>query len=164
MSRKLDAIVAELDVLQASDFDLSRPDSQGIKRLHTLSDELRATGGPQEVGAILFSFIERVTAGDLRPPRFDFGCPGPLAHSIEKLTGYEHQLFESLCRQPAPLTVWMLNRIINVTTNTSERKRLLNVMRDICSHPNAASYTREVAAEFLRFQAPARSFDHGFRG
>jgi hypothetical protein len=151
MARTLPEIVEAFSALTAEDFDLDRKEASGVDQLHALAEELLSTARPDQAAEIILSFIERVTAEDLRPPRYDFGTPGPLVHSLEKLPGYEDHLLSSLKRRPAPLTVWMLNRLINGSTK-DRREQLLDCLRQVCAHPDASAYTRQLAEELLRFQ------------
>ena len=152
MGRSPDELAVELGRLTAGDFDLDRPDARGMERLQLLLDELPAAAGPERAAELILAFIERVTADDLRPPRYDFGTPGPLVHTLESLPGYQAPLEISLRRRPAPLSVWMLNRILNATEDWRERERLLSLLREAGAHPTAAPYTRELAEYFYRGQ------------
>jgi hypothetical protein len=51
-------------------------------------------------------------------PEIDFGLPGPLVHFIEHfhLKGYEELLISSVERKPTEHTIFMLNRVVNGTT------------------------------------------------
>ncbi|BFT72432.1 hypothetical protein [Paenibacillus sp. P36] len=65
-------------------------------------------------------------------PDVDFGSPGPIVHFVEKYykKGYEEKLIVSLYRNPTNHTLWMLNRIINVSEN-EQKQQYLNVLSDI---------------------------------
>lgn len=155
MQRTFAAIVADLDSLTAADFDLNSIHASGMERLGRMMDELAATASAAEAAPIILGFIERVTARELPPGSYEFGSPGPLVHTLEQLGGYEAHLFASLERRPAPLSVWMLNRIINVTGDPTDRARLLQMLEQVTRHPTASTFTREEARRFLEFQQEA---------
>ena len=51
----------------------------------------------------------------------ELGTPGPLVHTLETLRGgYEMLLAESVRRKPTLLSVWMVNRILNVNPPDAE--------------------------------------------
>lgn len=90
----------------------------------------------------IFQFMEE-------HPDADFGSPGPIVHTMEKLGGYEDALVQSLGRKPIPLTVWMVNRILNDDLAPSERERWLDVLRGVAENPNASDEARAEAMDFL---------------
>ena len=64
---------------------------------------------------------------------FDFGMPGQIVHALEKhyKKGLEEELFKSLNRKPTFYTLWMLNRIINGTSDTKEKECYMEVLKSI---------------------------------
>lgn len=150
--RSIVDIANDFDALTAADFDMFLVEARGLERLQALCQELLEVGRPEEAIGVMLRFIERVMAGDLRPPRFDFGSPGPLVHTLEKLPGYERSLYASLQRQPTPLTIWMLNRRLNITCQEAERERLLALLQGAATHPKASPFTREEAQYFIAYQ------------
>ncbi len=93
----------------------------------------------------MFALLERF-------PEADFGSPGPLVHELELISGYETALELSLIRQPTDLTVWMVNRIINASTEQAVRGRWLAQLRAVLEHPLASARVRESAAGFIKYQ------------
>jgi hypothetical protein len=79
----------------------------------------------------------------------DLGAPGPLAHTLEALGGYEPSLLESVARKPTALTLWMVNRILNSLSGAPERRVYLAALEDSLVHPGASASAREAAAGFL---------------
>ncbi len=128
------------------------PEANGIQRLHSLTDELIALNVPSESAELLLRFIERSSRFEGIDPRFDLGTPGPLVHMLERLQNYREHLVRSIQRQPTPLTVWMVNRILN-EVDQQQRELWLGLLRNCRSHPSASSVTREEAEEFLRYQS-----------
>jgi len=64
---------------------------------------------------------------------FDFGMPGQIVHTLEKhyKKGLEEELFKSLNRKPTFYTLWMLNRIINGTSDTKEKEGYMEMLKSI---------------------------------
>lgn len=64
---------------------------------------------------------------------FDFGMPGQIVHTLEKhyKKGLEEELFKSLNRKPTFYTLWMLNRIINGTSDTKEKESYMEMLKSI---------------------------------
>lgn len=114
--------------------------------LYELTDQLKKD--KEEILAIepILRLIEKY-------PTTDFGSPGPLVHFIERFMGqYEEKLLESLDRRPTPLTVWMLNRVINGAKKKATRLTLIKKMESINQNPNVDNETKEEAMTFLKFQ------------
>ena len=90
-------------------------------------------------------------------PTADFGSPGPLVHTVERFRGqYELKLLDSLDRRPTPLTIWMLNRVINGETNEARQRTLIKRLDGITRDLNVDDEVRKNAMEFLRFQSKRR--------
>jgi hypothetical protein len=93
----------------------------------------------------MFEFMERLDASDL-------GNPGPLVHTLEEWRGtYESFLAESIRRKPTPLSVWMVNRILN--SKPLDAANWLALLQEVLDHPGAASKAKKQAAHFLEEQA-----------
>lgn len=81
--------------------------------LDNILDDLFENEDADKVIPTLFDLIEKYPGADL-------GTPGPTVHTLESFDGqYEDHLFSSLDKKPAPLTVLMLNRIINALIDPS---------------------------------------------
>ncbi len=83
-------------------------------------------------------------------PNFDFGSPGELVHYLESFykNGYENKLVDSIQRSPTEHTLWMLNRIINGTTESEEKDNYLNLLENIYSDKSIAQNIRSTARRF----------------
>jgi hypothetical protein len=83
-------------------------------------------------------------------PTIDFGSPGPFVHFIEKFygNGYEEMLIQSIERFPTFHTVWMLNRLINGSSE-QQKKYFLNALRSILNSPKASKELKNITKEFL---------------
>ena len=130
--------------LQPADFDLRNGDANGIETLYAVGDEIEA----KKLSAWfedVFRFMERLEACDL-------GSPGPLVHALESIGGYEDALFASLSRKPTPLTLWMLNRIINGAAG-ADKAELIQKLQACADHDKASEMARQEARDFLEFQA-----------
>ena len=84
-----------------------------------------------------------------RHPLTDFGSPGPIVHFVERFykKGYEEELLLSLKRMPTLHTVWMLNRLINVT---DQAEAYLELLKEISEN---ASCDKEIREEALHFSS-----------
>src|SRR5262245_50050012 len=114
----------------------------------TSSGELTDAWSASDVG---IESVEPILRFMEEHPALDYGMPGPLAHFVEEfyLRGYEERLIESVSRKPTPLTVWMLNRVINGTQESATKAALVATMRQAANHPNADQQTLERVKGFL---------------
>lgn len=107
MRSTADEIMRELEDFQP---DPSRSGENQF-RLYEILEGFEAS--PDNAGVIpaMFRLMERCTGAD-------FGSPGPMVSWIEKLgvENYLGQLVESVGRRPTYLNLWMVNRILNVTS------------------------------------------------
>jgi hypothetical protein len=144
MPRTFDQILDGLAALKPEDFDLMKPDSNGPERLKALTEELMLLPQPERGILAMFQLMERM-------PEVDLGSPGPLVHTLEQMRGhYESELVESLKRKPTPLSVWMVNRILNVTRSPEQRQFYLNLLRLAADHPAAPEGARQSAQHFIK--------------
>jgi|SRR3954463_5262517 hypothetical protein len=139
-------IVMGLRSLQERDFDLNNTDAFGNERLYELTQGLLNLHSPERSIPELFAVMERM-------PDADLGSPGPLVHTLEKLTGYETELVESVRRRPALLSVWMVNRILNSNPQEHIREQYLTLLRDVEQRRDVSKTVRKDAADFVEFQA-----------
>lgn len=152
MAEILIKIISEFEALQPRDFNLVYEDAFGMETLNRLADELMANASPEITAQTLLEFTERLSRSTEIDPRFDLGTPGPIVHTLEKISDYEKYLVESLKRFPTPLTVWMINRILNVTTEKSKEEFWMKMLEDVASNDEVSEMTRKEAKGFLRFQ------------
>ncbi len=144
MARTIEEIVADFDLLAARDFDYANPSANGWDWLQHLCDELRAINKPMVCAPVLFHTMERLDGADL-------GSPGPLVHTLEIWRGhYEPFLVESIRRKPTPLSVWMINRILNAKPPDGEM--WLALLRSVGDHPLASDEARAEARRFIEYQ------------
>jgi hypothetical protein len=146
----LTEIREELDALGPDDFDDMNEAATGPDRLHQITDELVARDDPESWMPLLFALMERLDGVDL-------GSPGPIVHALERTgVGYHPLLAESVRRKPTPLTIWMVNRVLN--GKPSNRDYWIQILEGVQRNPVASSEAREESREFLAYQ---RSGDAG---
>jgi len=146
MSRTFDQILAELADLKASDFD---NEYAGLEKLHGLTDDLMALPQPERAIPAMFGVMERM-------PDVEMGTPSPLVHTLEQMRGrYESDLVESIKWQPAGLSVWMVNRILNATRDLEQRQFYMDLLRFAAEHPKAPESIRHEAKRFIQHQSRA---------
>lgn len=93
----------------------------------------------------MFALMERLDDADL-------GSPGPLVHALESTgAAYEPHLEASVRRKPSPLSVWMVNRILN--TGRSDRESWVDLLKIAARHPLAAEATQDAAQAYLTHQS-----------
>ena len=142
MRRPIEEVRTDLDKLSPPDFDDLNAEAHGIERLDQCCEELKEYS-TELAAPILFSTMERLDGCDL-------GSPGPLVHTLESMSNYQCFLKESLIRKPTPLSVWMINRIVNRTpSNTAD---WLSLLKRSSSHPAASAATKRDSNHFLKLQ------------
>lgn len=99
------------------------------------------------------SYIEEIFGIMEKYPLIDWGMPGALVHFLESFDNevYEKHLLNSLSRQPALQTIWMLNRQIN-SVNIENREPYLKIMRQIAGNNDLAKEITESARGFVEYQ------------
>jgi hypothetical protein len=145
-------VIDGLRSLAAQEFDLSNVNGRGMERLYELTEALMALPAPERAIPALFAVMERL-------PESDLGSPGPLVHTLEKLPGYEAELVNSVRRQPTPLSVWMVNRILNTDLSGEGRSEWVALLEMAATHPAASGTVRVDVADFLRLQGRNVSHD-----
>ena len=145
MPRSVSQIAADFDALAAIDFDYSNVEADSWEKLDRLCDEMRELNDASVCAPIMFRTMERLDNVEL-------GTPGPLVHTLESWRGeYETLLAESVRRKPSPLTVWMVNRILN--TQPPDSGMWLALLASAMENPSASDSTKSDAADFLQRQA-----------
>lgn len=134
-----------LRALSADDFDYDNPEAVGWEHLQSICEELKDRGTVMDCADDMFDLMERLDDVDL-------GSPGPLVHALESTGGaYEPRLEASVRRKPSPLSVWMVNRILN--TDRSDRQYWLDLLTLAATHPLASATTHAEAQAFLTYQS-----------
>jgi hypothetical protein len=137
-------IVSGLRTLKESDFDLNNPAMDGPEVLRRLTDAISQVPEQQRFVPDLFAVMERL-------PTSELGSPGPLVHTLERMQGfYEGELINSVRRSPTPLTVWMVNRLLNTELTGDERSGYLALLEQAAHDARATDATRKDASRFLK--------------
>lgn len=138
----IEDVVAELDAfVPVDDVDNVGRLYEILDSLHSLAPELRRPALPA-----MLSLIERYPGADL-------GSPGPLVHELESIPGYEFFLRDSVLRQPADLSVWMVNRILNSDVSQDVRLGWLSVMNQVLEHSRSSKEVQQTVTDFLEHQS-----------
>jgi hypothetical protein len=122
-------------------------EGENVGRLHEILDQLQALSSDLRSPVIpaILGLIER-------HPEAELGSPGPLVHELEAIPGYEPFLRHSVSRQPAALSIWMVNRLLNSKISTEARSSWMDVLRSVLTHPLASIGSKEAAGDFLEHQ------------
>lgn len=136
----LEQIVSELRLFEPNDFLDYVPE-----KLDRLIDALMESPNPELGIPELFALMERL-------PDCDLGSPGPIVHALERMN-YADELEASIQRSPTPLTIWMVNRMLNTELSAERRQHLLDLLVSVETHPQANEAARSEARDFIEFQS-----------
>ena len=105
-------------------------DDSNISDLEALCEDIIELNNEGWDTAILMDPLFRILENNTE---FDFGMPGQIVHTLEKhyKKGLEEELFKSLNRKPTFYTLWMLNRIINGTSDPKEKEGYMEMLKSI---------------------------------
>ena len=120
---KIDEIKKEIEIIDTVD-------DSNINDLDLLCEDIIELNKEGWDTAILMDPLFRILE---KNSDFDFGMPGQIVHTLEKYykKGLEEELFKSLNRKPTFYTLWMLNRIINGTSDTKEKEGYMEMLKSI---------------------------------
>ena len=120
---KIDEIKKEIEIIDTID-------DSNISDLDALCEDIIELNNEGWDTAILMDPLLRILE---KNSDFDFGMPGQIVHTLEKYykKGLEEELFKSLNRKPTFYTLWMLNRIINGTSDTKEKESYMEMLKSI---------------------------------
>lgn len=120
---KIDEIKKEIEIIDTID-------DSNISDLDALCEDIIELNNEGWDTAILMDPLFRILEEN---SDFDFGMPGQIVHALEKhyKKGLEEELFKSLNRKPTFYTLWMLNRIINGTSDTKEKESYMEMLKSI---------------------------------
>lgn len=120
---KIDEIKKEIEIIDTID-------DSNISDLDALCEDIIELNNEGWDTAILMDPLFRILEEN---SDFDFGMPGQIVHTLEKhyKKGLEEDLFKSLNRKPTFYTLWMLNRIINGTSDTKEKEGYMEMLKSI---------------------------------
>lgn len=120
---KIDEIKKEIEIIDTID-------DSNINDLDLLCEDIIELNNEGWDTAILMDPLFRILE---KNSDFDFGMPGQIVHTLEKhyKKGLEEELFKSLNRKPTFYTLWMLNRIINGTSDAKEKEGYMEMLKSI---------------------------------
>lgn len=120
---KIEEIKKEIEIIDTID-------DSNINDLDLLCEDIIELNNEGWDTAILMDPLFRILE---KNSDFDFGMPGQIVHTLEKhyKKGLEEELFKSLNRKPTFYTLWMLNRIINGTSDTKEKESYMEMLKSI---------------------------------
>lgn len=120
---KIDEIKKEIEIIDTID-------DSNINDLDLLCEDIIELNNEGWDTAILMDPLFRILE---KNSDFDFGMPGQIVHTLEKhyKKGLEEELFKSLNRKPTFYTLWMLNRIINGTSDPKEKEGYMEMLKSI---------------------------------
>ena len=120
---KIDEIKKEIEIIDTID-------DSNISDLDALCEDIIELNNEGWDTAILMDPLFRILEEN---SDFDFGMPGQIVHALEKhyKKGLEEELFKSLNRKPTFYTLWMLNRIINGTSDPKEKEGYMEMLKSI---------------------------------
>ena len=120
---KIEEIKKEIEIIDTID-------DSNISELDALCEDIIELNNEGWDTAILMDPLLRILE---KNSDFDFGMPGQIVHTLEKhyKKGLEEELFKSLNRKPTFYTLWMLNRIINGTSDTKEKESYMEMLKSI---------------------------------
>ena len=105
---------------------------------------MRAVNDPAACAPVVFRTMERLDGVEL-------GTPGRLVHILETWRGrYEDLLAQSVRRMPTPISVWMVNRILNARPPKAESWMAL--LRSVAQNAVASAETKAEAKMFIKYQ------------
>lgn len=109
----------------------------------SIVSQIERDGDNPSLIPVLLEFMETNSS-------LDFGSPGAFVKYIEKFgpSVYSGMLLESLARHPTTHTVWMLRRLINLTSDSRDYDELIGVMIAISQQESCAS-AQDLAEMFL---------------
>jgi hypothetical protein len=116
----------------------------------TLVSEVIAAWHPGCCGRVefsaLFGVFERFPLSD--------GCESfwSIIHFLEACDGYEPELLASIAREPAELSLIMVNRLLNVGFSKCDGVALMDLLQTVAARDDLHSRLREVAAKFVAYQ------------
>ena len=120
---KIDEIKKEIEIIDTID-------DSNINDLDLLCEDIIELNNEGWDTAILMDPLFRILE---KNSDFDFGMPGQIVHALEKhyKKGLEEELFKSLNRKPTFYTLWMLNRILNGTSDPKEKESYMEMLKSI---------------------------------
>jgi hypothetical protein len=124
----------------------SLDDEAQLRDLQALLDSLSPSSITPDVYRALFRVFERF------PEHDGFGVCWTIVHLLEKCSGYEQYLLESVNRNAAEFNLTMVNRLINGGFEKIGPTSLTLVLTDVANNEGASASARAQATRFLEYQ------------
>jgi hypothetical protein len=116
----------------------------------TLVSEVIDAWHPGECGRVefsaLFGLFERIPLSDGLESFWS------IVHFLEECDGYEPELLASISRQPAELSLIMINRLLNAGISQCDGVTLMDVLRTVAARDDLHPRLRGVATLFVAYQ------------
>ncbi|WP_342644773.1 hypothetical protein [Mucilaginibacter sp. CSA2-8R] len=148
MNRSTSTLIKIINNFKPFNEDNSVDDHESF--FYDITDELYANADGKIAISAVIKLIERY-------PNADFGSPGPLVHWLEKYPHqYESILYDSIKKCPVPLTIWMLNRIINAERDNLHYAILINLLTEVSEKEHVHQSAKDMAVQCLAYQNTVR--------
>lgn len=86
-------------------------------------------------------------------PNSDLGSPGPFVHFLERFAPvYFPKLINSIEKSPTPITLDMLNRILNTDLNSESRICYMNLLLSVSKSSNLNQAIINIAKDYYEYQ------------
>jgi len=121
-------------------------DPEELQRLEEALTTLSSSSLDNRGRETLFRVFERF------PDKDGYGIFWSILHELEKSTGYETQLIESVRRQPSEFGLRMVNRILNGGVTRVGGKGLLLLLEEVAADERQPVSIREEAQGYLKWQ------------
>jgi len=119
-----------------------------LNTLNEILEEIQAVNFPKDLIVSLLNVLEN-------NPKFHFGAPGKIVHTIEKIymqqftdEEYFDLLIQSVERAPTEYNLWLMNRLMNTFEDESQIKKGLTVFHKV-KRETMNDGLRELAQEFI---------------
>lgn len=100
-----------------------------------------------------FAYVEPMFRLMEQNPDVDFGLPGPIVTFIESLyeKGYQKLLLDSVRRKPMGYTIWMINRIMNIS-DVRDKQMYVDLLRELLDRNDIGEDVRNRIIEYIDYQ------------
>jgi len=126
-----------------ADIDNFAPENGNWLKLDALLIELWQSEKQEEGLVNMLRVLERF------PEDHGEGVLWSIVHGAEKIEGYEKELLKSVRRQPADLSVTMLQRMRNAGMKKIEGEEIIAVLKETLEHPKLPETVKETVQIFL---------------
>ncbi|MDE6055541.1 MAG: hypothetical protein K2G55_17700 [Lachnospiraceae bacterium] len=120
--------------------------SENLFETYEIVEKIKKEQEPFEYVAPMFRLMEE-------NPELDFGLPGPMVDFIESSyeKGYKNLLLESVRRKPMGYTIWMINRIMNIS-DLRDKQMYMDILRETLDRNDIDEVLRDRINEYIDYQ------------